>query len=83
MEWCADHWHSNYKGAPEDGRAWINEEAKEDKNSSNDKLLRGGSWNVGPARCRSAYRNYSHPDGRNYVIGFRVCCLPQDLFFTL
>jgi formylglycine-generating enzyme required for sulfatase activity len=25
-EWCADHWHANYEGAPEDGRAWAGEE---------------------------------------------------------
>ena len=82
-EWCADHWHSNYNGAPEDGRAWINEEAKEDKNSSNDRLLRGGSWVYYPRYCRSAFRDDVHPDDRNGSIGFRVCCLPQDLFFTL
>ena len=22
-EWCEDHWHDNYKGAPSDGSAWI------------------------------------------------------------
>ena len=22
-EWCEDHWHDNYKGAPADGSAWI------------------------------------------------------------
>jgi formylglycine-generating enzyme required for sulfatase activity len=82
-EWCADHWHNNYKGAPEDGRAWINEEAKEDKNSSNDRLLRGGSWYDFPAGCRSACRSHNHPAYRFFFIGFRVCCLPQDLFFTL
>ncbi|MFO0138756.1 MAG: formylglycine-generating enzyme family protein [Cyanobacteriota bacterium] len=76
-EWCADHWHSNYNGAPEDGHAWINEEAKEDKNSSNDGLLRGGSWNGIPRLCRSAYRGYIHPHPLN-DFGFRVCCLPQD-----
>jgi formylglycine-generating enzyme required for sulfatase activity len=82
-EWCADHWHNNYKGAPEDGRAWINEEAKEDKNSSNDRLLRGGSWGGSPRNCRSACRYFYLPDFRYYFIGFRVCCLPQDLFFIL
>jgi len=77
-EWCADHWHSNYNGVPEDGRAWINEEAKEDKNSSNNRLLRGGSWGDDPRNCRSAYRVINHPVSRYVNIGFRVCCLPQD-----
>jgi hypothetical protein len=22
-EWCQDHWHDNYEGAPTDGSAWI------------------------------------------------------------
>ncbi len=22
-EWCADHWHDNYQGAPTDGSAWV------------------------------------------------------------
>jgi formylglycine-generating enzyme required for sulfatase activity len=42
------------------------------------RLLRGGSWHSHPADCRSAYRDVSHPDGRDNFIGFRVCCLPQD-----
>jgi formylglycine-generating enzyme required for sulfatase activity len=77
-EWCADHWHGNYEGAPEDGSAWIDEEAKENKNSMNRRLLRGGSWHSLPALCRSAFRLNVRPDIRNYGIGFRVCCLPQD-----
>ena len=74
-EWCADHWHNNYKGAPEDERAWIDEEAKDEPLKS--KLLRGGSWNLDPAYCRSAFRANPHPDNRS-GLGFRVCCLPQD-----
>ena len=27
FEWCADHWHDNYKGAPTDGTAWLSEGA--------------------------------------------------------
>jgi formylglycine-generating enzyme required for sulfatase activity len=78
-EWCADHWHGNYEGAPEDGRAWIDEEAKENKNETKRRLLRGGSWNAHPASCRSAFRVNNPPDGRDDSLGFRVCCLPQDL----
>lgn len=72
-EWCQDHWHSDYEGAPNDGSAW------EDCGPGEVlRLLRGGSWNIHPAYCRSAYRNFDHPDDRNYNFGFRVCCLPQD-----
>jgi formylglycine-generating enzyme required for sulfatase activity len=77
-EWCADHRHGNYEGAPEDGSAWIDEEAKNNNSSMYVWLLRGGSWNSNPAFCRSAYRNKNHPVKRNNNIGFRVCCLPQD-----
>jgi formylglycine-generating enzyme required for sulfatase activity len=77
-EWCADHWHDNYEGAPEDGRAWMEEGAKEKKNETRYRLLRGGSWFIHPADCRSACRFDALPDGRSNLIGFRVCCLPQD-----
>jgi len=78
-EWCADHWHDNYEGAPKDGSAWIDEEAKENKNETKRRLLRGGSWGAHPASCRSAFRNIYLPAYRLYSVGFRVCCLPQDL----
>ena len=77
-EWCADHWHDNYEGAPEDGRAWFEEGAKENKNETRFRLLRGGSWNIHPWYCRSAYRFDDRPGYRYGTIGFRVCCLPQD-----
>jgi formylglycine-generating enzyme required for sulfatase activity len=82
-EWCADHYYGNYEGAPEDGSAWIDEEAKENKNETKRRLLRGGSWFNRPAHCRSAIRSLNPPGNRNIYIGLRVCCLPQDQFFTL
>jgi formylglycine-generating enzyme required for sulfatase activity len=50
LEWCQDHWHSNYEGAPADGSAWM-----AGGNSSN-RVLRGGSWDHNPRGCRSASR---------------------------
>ncbi|MEB3168697.1 MAG: formylglycine-generating enzyme family protein, partial [Synechococcaceae cyanobacterium] len=73
-EWCADHWHDSYEGAPDDGRPWIDENA--DKNSY--RLLRGGSWVHVPRYCRSAYRAIRHSDIHYDGVGFRVCCSPQD-----
>jgi formylglycine-generating enzyme required for sulfatase activity len=77
-EWCADQWHDRYEQrgqqAPADGRPWMDEQADEDR----PQLLRGGSWNGLPRFCRSAIRNRYHPDYRFDLIGFRVCCLPQD-----
>ena len=77
-EWCADHWHDNYEGAPEDGRAWIDAKDKENDDIMKIRLLRGDSLYLFPGYCRSAYRGNGPPDNRNNFIGFRVCCLPQD-----
>ncbi|AHJ31605.1 hypothetical protein NSP_53170 [Nodularia spumigena CCY9414] len=49
-EWCLDTWHSNYKVAPRDGSAWI------DNDNQKFRLLRGGSWGSNPRLCRSASR---------------------------
>jgi len=68
-EWCQDNWHSNYKGAPTDGSAWLDNEE-----SSNRKLLRGGSWFNYPANCRSAFRYDNDLDYRIGNFGFRVVC---------
>jgi eukaryotic-like serine/threonine-protein kinase len=67
-EWCADHWHDNYEGAPSDGRPWLV------KDPHHPRLLRGGAWNKEPGACRSAYRDRDLPTTRNKFIGFRVVC---------
>jgi formylglycine-generating enzyme required for sulfatase activity len=68
-EWCQDSWHSNYKGAPTDGSAWLDNEE-----SSNRKLLRGGSWLNDARLCRSAARGRFSRDFRCSHCGFRVVC---------
>ncbi len=78
FEWCADHWHNNYEGAPEDGRAWNDVKDKERDDIRKFMLLRGGSWGGHPADCRSAFRFNSLQGLRYDAVGFRVCCLPQD-----
>ncbi len=69
-EWCADHWHDNYKGRPLNKNIWLS------SNESSRRLLRGGSWNVNPLHCRSAFRYSLSPGNLNYgyFIGFRVVC---------
>ena len=37
------------------------------------RVLRGGSWEDGPGRCRSACRAWDSPDNRRSTFGFRVC----------
>ncbi len=66
-EWCQDHWHENYKDAPKDGSAWLN-----DNDNRSRRLLRGGSWDDISEYCRSANRNRYNADFRHYSIGFRV-----------
>jgi formylglycine-generating enzyme required for sulfatase activity len=76
-EWCLDHWHWSYEGAPTDGRPWL------DTQTGTSRLLRGGSWGFPPDGCRSAYRDRGLPGSRSRGVGFRVCCLPQDqLLYT-
>ena len=67
-EWCQDHWHGNYEGAPADGSAWS---SKDDKAA---RVIRGGSWRYYPRYCRSAFRRIDSPDFVSNGIGLRVCC---------
>ncbi|MBA3920871.1 MAG: formylglycine-generating enzyme family protein [Nostocaceae cyanobacterium] len=64
-EWCADHFHNNYEGAPADSRIWIDLDNKY-------RVSRGGSWVYYPRNCRSAFRLRNVPDHQNYNLGFRV-----------
>jgi formylglycine-generating enzyme required for sulfatase activity len=67
-EWCADHWHKNYDGAPIDGSAWLSDEKDAGR------LLRGGSWYSFPRYCRSAVRYNNSRAHRFSSVGFRVSC---------
>ena len=67
-EWCADHWHRHYQGAPTDGSAWLTD------NQETKRLRRGGSWGDVPAHCRAAFRVYAPPDTCNTTHGLRVVC---------
>jgi formylglycine-generating enzyme required for sulfatase activity len=65
-EWVEDDWHSSYKKAPADGRAWI------DIPRSSERVLRGGSWSDGRGWCRSALRDHAWPDYRSNLVGLRL-----------
>ncbi|MGD1942275.1 MAG: formylglycine-generating enzyme family protein [Leptolyngbyaceae cyanobacterium] len=69
LEWCQDHWHESYEGAPADASAWLSS-----GDSENHRVLRGGSWDGNPENCRSAFRLRYAPDYSNYFVGFRVVC---------
>jgi formylglycine-generating enzyme required for sulfatase activity len=65
-EWCADHWHGNYAGAPADGSAWLDVEG-----GAAARVLRGGSWLHEARGVRSACRYHSDPAFRIDFFGFR------------
>ena len=65
-EWCLDHWHDNYTGAPTDGTAWVT------GGDSSKRVLRGGSWTLSPTLCRSASRLRNRPGTYSSTFGFRV-----------
>lgn len=72
-EWCADDWHDNYAGKPEDLKqngslVW----SSSDKLS---KLIRGGSWSRHAWACRSASRLKNQRGLAYSSIGFRICYL--------
>jgi formylglycine-generating enzyme required for sulfatase activity len=64
-EWVEDRWHDTYKGAPEDGAAWL-------QGNDSRRVLRGGSWVSRLEFLRSAYRYRHGIDVRVSVVGFRV-----------
>ncbi|MBA3923802.1 MAG: formylglycine-generating enzyme family protein [Nostocaceae cyanobacterium] len=68
-EWCTDYEHDDYQGAPSDGTSWLNEQ-----NSSEYRVLRGGSWHSPPHLCRSASRLSEDADITDSRFGFRVVC---------
>ena len=70
LEWCLDHWHENYDSAPTNGSAWIK------GGNSDRRVRRGGSWDLNPRYCRSAYRYHFSPDYQVSHLGFRVILAP-------
>jgi serine/threonine protein kinase len=70
-EWCLDHWHESYSGAPTDGSAWVE---WVESNNSLTKVFRGGSWYSSPKFCRSASRIRDNPEFTSNSVGFRIVC---------
>jgi formylglycine-generating enzyme required for sulfatase activity len=85
-EWCrdvfdanafrkrADSWEAKewtLEDAGNDAHYWSDEDREAAKNQT--RVLRGGSWFVTARFCRSASRDWSWPDVRNWYFGFRVC----------
>ena len=68
-EWCEDHYSPNYTHKPRDGSAFYSNMMNQPR------VVRGGSWSLSPAYCRSAKRT-SYSSNSNYnFLGFRVVCV--------
>ena len=65
-EWCADHWHNSYAGAPDDGSA------RTEGGDETGRVIRGGSWYDYDSVCRVSYRNWFNSYYRSFYLGFRV-----------
>ncbi len=77
-EWCEDHWHGDYTGAPTNGSVWLDADSVPDSaRGAADRVLRGGSWYVGARLARAACRNRLAPADRGGFIGFR-CARVQN-----
>ena len=67
-EWCSDWYSAGYAGYDTN-----NPQGPE---SGSYRVARGGSWSYNAGYCRVSNRDYGTPSRRNYVLGFRVVCLP-------
>ena len=66
-EMCEDDWHFGYNGAPKDTSAWI------DEPRANQRVIRGGTYNLGAQLTTSFHRSGCIAgDESDYFAGFRV-----------
>ncbi len=68
-EWCQDHWHGGYIGAPTDGSVW-------ESGGGSNRVFRGGSWSIVARYARAANRYGDEPGGRGVDFGFRLVLPP-------
>ena len=70
-EWCEDTYHKDYKGAPEDARAWTGGGEVWGPGATPYRVYRGGGWDWQAVYCRSARRIRDLPVNRGGYLGFR------------
>ncbi|GAB0057930.1 Hercynine oxygenase [Candidatus Magnetaquicoccaceae bacterium FCR-1] len=78
-EWCLDHNHGSYHGAPTNGEAWLNQnEVWSEQQHEEKRMLRGAAWRALPNMVRSACRFSRHTWYKMNSLGFRVAIMPSD-----
>jgi formylglycine-generating enzyme required for sulfatase activity len=77
-EWVEDTYHSNYRGAPRDGRAWYQITGGA---SEPERVLRGGSFANLPAKLRVSQRDHRPPESPFRTTGFR-CAADAEVVST-
>jgi formylglycine-generating enzyme required for sulfatase activity/predicted Ser/Thr protein kinase len=65
FEWVQDCWHTDYRGAPADGSAWVDGDCTQ-------RGMRGGSWFTSPALVSISARNRFEDTYRSNSVGFRL-----------
>lgn len=67
-EWCKDWYSSSYTSYDTNNPAG--------PSSGSYRVIRGGGWYNNAENCRVANRNYNSPGNGNFILGFRVVCIP-------
>ena len=67
-EWVRDCWHEGYKGAPNNGLAWL----KEAEGNCRERVIRGGAWDYPKESVRSANRTHANLVSKYNDLGFRL-----------
>ncbi len=73
-EWCEDDWHGSYKGAPNNGKAWVDH-----PRTGGHRVVRGGDWGSSAQGCRVACRGTYAPGNGDDDLGFRLALAPQPV----
>jgi formylglycine-generating enzyme required for sulfatase activity len=85
-EWCYDHQHYNYEGAPTDGSAWLTDNTDNVESRSVSDAVALGTTLQGNAAPRTAttacapFATISSPTMTSTSSGFGVCSAPARLF---
>ena len=73
FEWCMDHWHESYDGAPTDGSSW------KTAGDTGRRVLRGGSYYHDGNHNRAAMRVGVQLTARSPSLGFRVVAIASQV----